>query len=532
MNKLRNLKNRSNNVLTIGGGGQQQSTTTLATCPASSSSASSSGTGMFTKLTKRYANMRFMRPQPGRQQGSANHHPPVVSTGSYDLTAAELKREIGAPVLISKTCIDMDTTDCRIDGGRSRCITEHKSLPSSPAAVMSSDGDDAGDESGTRFAYGHIASNNNGPNPLATSTVLRKNRSKSASNLHKSELRVFLQRAPSLTADMEPNNNTDDGGDSSGAANRTYNVRLRPLRSADDDEDELEPRAVRSNTHSTLSVAADSNAVTMRHHQHRKSTSSAASSSRASSSSANNQQQRMTRSPSATYSSKDSLTLLSPDVRSSREASYSRDSLADATPANPFDRRHDDDDDDDGTGGESPMLRRLNASDLFRSIDELNAITARNDQTAMMSTVTGGDFEPLDREYCEHRDQLRPDQRRITLLRNKGAMANSVLHLNAVKRERLGHAWSGLKNWIGEEGGRIKEVVHKHAAMQRVGGVAPSSHRTIEQQHRNFVTAEMLNRGGEAVVADNRDGRVQPTSSTTSSRSGADGGEVKTTTKN
>ena len=37
------------------------------------------------------------------------------------------------------------------------------------------------------------------------------------------------------------------------------------------------------------------------------------------------------------------------------------------------------------------------------------------------------------------------------------------------RKAKITKKWSGFKSWIGEEQGRIREVVQKHAAMQRVG---------------------------------------------------------------
>lgn len=458
MNKLRNLKNRSQNALTISGGGSAPPSTIAQTPSPSTQPAASSS--MFTKFSKRYANVKFLRQPPGRQggpNGVHHHHQPAVSTGSYDLTTAELKREIGAPILISKTCIDMDTTDCRIAAADP---ASHTTLPTSPAPAPTT----------SRFE------------PCAASTVLRKSRSKSASNLHKSELRVFLQRAPSLKVGETASNDADDTPE----ADRTYAVRTRSMHNHSDSAHVVSHNIAvnsRANIHSTLSPAAAPNG-----RQHRKSTSSASSASAASAYVNSDAQLRPMRAdtpPSTAYGSKDSLnggvgdrtpirrsaSGLPSSVRSSREpSSLSADSLAgdvdaaaEAVPAVAVDA-----DDADAVAIRRPAngYQALDARDLFRSIDELNAITRQmNDTDDETLADNGGYGSGGGREYCEHRDNLRPDQRRITLLRNKG---QSVLNLN-VKREKLGNAWSGLKHWIGEEGGRIREVVNKHAALQRVG---------------------------------------------------------------
>lgn len=458
MNKLRNLKNRSQNVLTIGGGASSTSPSTLAQNGSSSPANGGGGGSMFTKLSKRYANVKFLRQQPGRQGGAVAHQP-TVSTGSYDLTTAELKREIGAPILISKTCIDMDTTDCRIAAG-----DQHKSLPTSPTVHTPDPVRADGTVGKTQFDYAATDAANPLGQPCGTSTVLRKSRSKSASNLHKSELRVFLQRAPSLKLGETNNNNDDTAANDTPEADRTYDIST-----ANETRNNAANSHANSREHRALSSGAAPNDE---HRQHRKSTSSA-SSSEASALYANTGQapaaQMCAVTPqSTTYGSKDSLNVggaeLAPhrraasSSRSSREpSSLSRDSLAG-------------DEDQESAAAfavkcnPATAYQTLDARDLFRSIEELNAITRQLNEVD--DDEAGADGH---REYCEHRDNLRPDQRRITLLRNKG---QSVLNLN-VKREKLGNAWSGLKNWIGEEGGRIKEVVNKHAALQRVGAHCP-----------------------------------------------------------
>lgn len=468
MNKLRNLKNRSQNVLTIGGG---TSSATPSPTTSSSPNGSSSSSSMFTKLSKRYANVKFLRQPPGRQGGAVAHHQATVSTGSYDLTTAELKREIGAPILISKTCIDMDTTDCRIAPG-----DQHKSLPTSPTVHTPDPVLDDGTAGATRFDYADaVAAANPLGQPCGTSTVLRKSRSKSASNLHKSELRVFLQRAPSLKLG-ETASSDDIAADDTPEADRTYHIgganETRNNR-VNSHANSREPRALSSGS-----------APTDEPRQHRKST-SPASSSVASATYANTgpappAQMRASTPQSTTYGSKDSLNVggaewqtprrTAASSRSSREPStLSRDSLAG-------------EDEPDGAAAfaakcnPASAYQTLDARDLFRSIEELNAITRQLNEVD--DSVAGADDH---REYCEHRDNLRPDQRRITLLRNKG---QSVLNLN-VKREKLGHAWSGLKNWIGEEGGRIKEVVNKHAALQRVGALSTQQPHVEEATGRN-----------------------------------------------
>lgn len=112
----------------------------------------------------------------------------------------------------------------------------------------------------------------------------------------------------------------------------------------------------------------------------------------------------------------------------------------------------------------SASFQSLDARNLFLSIDELNDLTRQINESEEFNNE-------IDLEYCEHRDKLRPDQRRITLLRNKNA---AVIDLEK-KKEKISHAWSGLKSWLGEERVKLKDVVQKHASMQRVGALNPIS---------------------------------------------------------
>lgn len=99
---------------------------------------------------------------------------------------------------------------------------------------------------------------------------------------------------------------------------------------------------------------------------------------------------------------------------------------------------------------------------LFLSIEEFNALTKEiNESEEFNNSIT-----EIDREYCEHRNNLQPNQRRVTLMRNRP----NKIHLNLhEKREKITTVWSGFKHWLDEERGKIKEVVQRHAAMQRVG---------------------------------------------------------------
>lgn len=99
---------------------------------------------------------------------------------------------------------------------------------------------------------------------------------------------------------------------------------------------------------------------------------------------------------------------------------------------------------------------------LFLSIDDFNALTKEIHETEEFNNS----ITKIDQEYCDHRRHLQPNQRRVTLMRNK----TNKIHLNLnEKKEKITSAWSGFKHWIDEERGKIKEVVQRHSAMQRVG---------------------------------------------------------------
>lgn len=46
--------------------------------------------------------------------------------------------------------------------------------------------------------------------------------------------------------------------------------------------------------------------------------------------------------------------------------------------------------------------------------------------------------------------------------------------------------WVGLKHWIGEEKGKLKDVVQKHASMQRVGGPSNSTSKINIVRNQDF----------------------------------------------
>lgn len=373
--------------------------------------------GLLNKLTKRYSNVKFLRNSPGRQ-GS----PQPISTGSYDMSghdSCDLKREIGAPILISKTRIDTDTTDCCIPAEQyvtdmlPTTVTEITAPPNTVDEIKFTFHTPNAQQnlSQTLTATPSPTIDYDTPKTNGLLTTLRKNRSKSANNLHKSEMKVFLQKAPSL--ELEQNNNTPLTSRDTGTFDVPRQLQYKEVTPAQARPTEL--------THGSLSSVRNVSADSL----------------------------------SEMFHSKDSLNKETP-----QRIANSRDSLQ---PPSLHHRHNDDSSGVEDFDLKSASFQSLDARNLFLSIEELNEITRQINE----SEDYGGTHE-IDLEYCEHRDRLRPDQRRITLLRNKHT---GPLYFDR-KKEKLTNAWTGLKHWIGEEKGKLKGAIHKHAAAQRVGGAA------------------------------------------------------------
>lgn len=323
--------------------------------------------GIFNKISKRYSNVNFLRSKPGRKSS-----PQPISTGSYDMTGNEsedLKREIGAPILISKTTIDSDTTDCilTID-----TPIDENSRENSENEVFH---DTVTNFNEIKFSF---LPTNETENRLSTNTeydsprpqppmVLRKNKSKSATNLHKSEMKVFLHKAPSLELDT------------SADKENCYDL-PRKLQFVDERDSSID--VVDEKTTNKTSTNADTSKET-------------------------------TDNLSMIYVSKS-------DLSKKSQTNASRESLGFTSSC------------DEDFDLKSASFQSLEARNLFLSIEELNEITRQINESEEFSQI-------VDLEYCEHRDKLKPNERRITLLRNKN---HNKIGL-ASKREKLSNAWTG-----------------------------------------------------------------------------------------
>lgn len=398
--------------------------------------ATTAASNVFNKLlNKRYSHLKFMRSSPGRRHaGGATSQP--VSSGSYDMNghdSDDLKREIGAPILISKTRIDCDRTDCTInvvvgdDDDRHQPVSVAELLQQRSApplydvndiqfTFITPESSPPAKKSSTMAAYDLLP-------PTTTTTVMTpKNRSKSATNLHKSEIRVYLHKAPSLEA-LE-NNGTVQYHKSHGTPQM------------------LSAAATADGGGSSISAASSSEGSLIYNNT-----------------SKDDQHQTRRENIDKNY--------LRPD-----EAPTPNGSSHDCSPE--FDMK-------------SASFQSLDARDLFRSIEELNEITRQINESEEFGNAT----QEIDLEYCEHRDRLRPDQRRITLLRNRH-MTAGPLYLDR-KKEKLSNVWTGLKHWIGEEKDRLRDVMQRHAALQRVGGGGAIAEEDCESR----VGTERRQNGGD-----------------------------------
>lgn len=373
-----------------------------------SSNGNNSDNSLFDKISKRYSTVRFLRKTTGRKT-SAGKQQPV--SGSYDMTGRDSddhKLEIGAPILISKTFIDTDTLDSRdihlkrqsysdqsdiyMDANSSTGGANHSSsfgelkfsfyTPETSAKETNGDADNENvyDLPRTNTNKLHIDDSKN----------FNGIRSKSAVNLHKTELSLCLERTPSLSTVAQQSKQT------LGASRTSIDKSVNNLPLVNE---YTIPSIANQRTSSKLSL------------------------------------------------NKNGL--------NDRSYSYSHDSIA--ANSSIFDENDPEEEDFDLR---SASFQSLEARNLFLSIEELNEITKQINEA--------DEFKPTgekDLEYCAHRDNLKPSERRITLLRNKNQKLIKMGH----KKDKISNAWSDFKTWIGEEKGKIREVVHKHAALQRVG---------------------------------------------------------------
>ncbi|XP_038107797.1 uncharacterized protein LOC6036718 isoform X1 [Culex quinquefasciatus] len=382
------------------------------------------------KITKRYSAIgsRLMRKSPGRKSGVAE---PI--TGSYDMSGGrsdDFRPEIGIPVLISKTMkFDFDQAPSSRPGTPAR--PSQSPVPVSITTTRSSSDDSSNDIfvdaksslpnlPDIRFTF-LPESNNNYSTYMDENDKenLQRVRSKSAHNLHQPELRLHLDSAPSLTLCTAMSNGalkaTSVTVPNSPAVDSIYDF-PRGSTKIDESPYDLEQAHIILNE-IDLSLVSDGDHHHLYHNL-----------------------------PNGSHvtSSNGVLHNNAFDYSGSNQSIHS-----DSTQEEEFDLK-------------SASFQSLDARNLFMSIEELDEITRQINESDIFKEAE----EP--NEYCEHRNQLHPSERRLTLLKNKTAPKHFIDFDK--KKAKLTRKWSGFKHWIGEEQDKIKEVVQKHAAMQRVGG--------------------------------------------------------------
>ncbi|XP_030569242.1 uncharacterized protein LOC115768697 isoform X1 [Drosophila novamexicana] len=432
----------------------------------------SSGKGFLTRI-KRYSvlghklsrrHLGSMTLSGGVAGKDRSGSPSKLATGSYNMTGSnseDHRLEIGAPILISTTTLDTDrfgVTEARlkqIGGGIAKTSSIVRTL-----TPRSSDEEEFVDACGTPQIEQptsadpeteHFETPTHQPDrmlsppptppppppalplpqlgvepPMRRPRIARQQQSQSVQNLHRSELKVYLHKSPSMTLDMNMTAPPQLGLNlpelpelygtselSLAASDNKENHHSTPQRGQQDNQ-ESDPSA-----HIICGFLAQQQCF--------KSIDSF---------------QLM---PSK-HSSKQSLTSCRSSRSRSRSRSRSHRSHSQVSINEEFDYDL-----------KSVSYQSLNAQNLFVSIDELQEITRQINETE--------DFNrEIDLEYCTHRDQLRPSERRITLLKNKNQRLINFNH----NKEKLRKGWHGMKHWLGEESTKLKEAVRQQTPLKRV----------------------------------------------------------------
>lgn len=396
-----------------------------------------SSSNILDKITKRYSAIgsRLMRKSPNRKSVVAD---PI--TGSYDMTGGrfdDFRPEIGIPILISKTTkFDFDS-DVPIDQPQQQ-QQPHQSTPRpsrSPAPISittRSTSDDSENDifvdansslpnfSDIKFTF--LPENNNNystyldENDKENQVHLQRLRSKSAHNLHQPELRLRIEKTTSLNLSGLSNGDLAAAATSitvpnSPAVDSIYDF---PRSTKVDDSSYNLDHASLILNEINLSLVSGGDTTHLYHNL-----------------------------PNGSHVTSSNGVL----HNAAFEYSGSNQSFrSNSTQEEEFDLK-------------SASFQSLDARHLFLSIEELDEITRQINESDI--------FKETNNEYCEHRNRLHPTERRLTLLKNKTAPKHFIDFDK--KKAKLTKKWSGFKHWIGEEQDKIKEVVHKHAAMQRVG---------------------------------------------------------------
>lgn len=397
---------------------------------------SASSNNLLDKISRRYSGIstKFLRKSPGRK-GNRD-----VVSGSYNMKgnqSDDLRPEIGLPILISK----IDRTD--LDDLTKKGFNSPSSLSTDDSENDVYVDANCSLQSFSDIQFSFLPDDASSPNSSFDATSynlifnptlddspsrIDRTKSKSAQNLHRTELKVFLKRAPSLEVIEDFDETTYD------MPKKRSNQPESQFHSLDANQSDssvgvseppiipVEEKLIYS-IHPLPSSQDDSS----------------------SSNDINNKQK---------IEINNELKCQSLE----RQQQQQHESLPSNCSSN---TSHFNDVDFDF---KSASLQSLNGKNIFLSIEELNEITRQINESE--------DFnQEIDYEYVEHRENLKPSERRITLLRNKET--NRFINFND-KKDKIAKKWTGVKHWISEERGKIKEVVHRHAALQRVGARAES----------------------------------------------------------
>ncbi|KAL7745158.1 hypothetical protein ACLKA6_008214 [Drosophila palustris] len=421
------------------------------------------------KLSRRHLGSMTL---PGAGGGAKDRSgsPSKLATGSYNMTGSnseDHRLEIGAPVLISTTTLDTDrfgVTEERlkqIGGGIAktcsiiRTITPRSSdeeefvdACSTPQIEPQTDVDVEAETEQFATPTHHPESE---PElqpelppklpvlpppvepPMRRPRIARQ-QSQSVQNLHRSELKVYLHKSPSMTLDLNMTAPPQLGLNLPELP-ELYGASELSMANSENKENMLNmdttpPKAGRQ-SQPISEPNSPVNCGFLAQQQHFKSMDSF-----------------------QLLPSKQSSKLSLASCRSSRSQSQSRShSRSHQSHGHSQTSINEDEFDYDL---KSVSYQSLNAQNLFVSIDELQEITRQINETEDFS-------REIDLEYCTHRDQLRPNERRITLLKNKNQRLINFNH----NKEKLRKGWHGMKNWLGEESSKLKEVVRQQTPLKR-----------------------------------------------------------------
>lgn len=450
--------------------------------------------GLFNKI-KRYSNAshKLMRRSSGNHQVATTrkHSPHRSSSGSYDMTgesSRDLRPEIGAPVLITTTALDIDNIFDKITENKS--VIPASSSSDSDADVFADASASIQDFSNIKFQFFEEGTSvDNTQVNLSTSTEegdyelvpsprivqlnsseserrrspvdqvvipqpMRKNKSRSVSNLHSPSRKLSLElnirnlrRHPVSTVDLRtPAEYSDNDEDVSGYYNEPY-----------DGSDKENSSAVCNNNKERCNNSGDGNEQP-----------------------AGRELEGFKRSLSVvilhqtqTYDEVADVVPKSMNSSGDKSVTFSDSKVMDEEDESRDKSMSSMSDDFDMKSASFEDLQEN--GQMFLSIEEFNALTKEINESEEFNNSITEIIDP--EEYCDHRSNLRPNQRRVTLMRNK---PNKIqLNLND-KRGKITSVWSGIKHWIDEERGKIKEVVQRHSAMQRVGANLKSPTTTAE----------------------------------------------------